>query len=326
MTVLVTGGAGFIGSHLVEALCAKGEAVRVLDDFSSGKPDNLRAVAKDIEVINGSIVDPDVCHHACAGVERVWHQAAIASVPQSVADPLHSHAVNLTGTLNMLVAARDAGVARFVFASSSAIYGTNPDLPYHEELLPMPVSPYANQKLAGELYTRQFASLYALPTVSLRYFNIFGPRQDPTSQYAGVISAFLAALLDGRAPRLYGDGEQNRAFVYVADCVRANLLAGFSDNPAILGGYFNIAADTPITINQLLASAQQVLGTDFTPTHLPPRAGDVRYSVANTDKARTQLGFTPQWSLEDGMRETAAWYKDWSSQHIVSNAGSIKYR
>jgi len=309
MTVLVTGGAGFIGSHLVEALLARGYTVRVLDDFSAGKRENLRAVQHDIELLEGSVVDPDLCRRACAGVERVWHLAAIASVPVSVNDPIHSHAVNLTGTLHLLQAAREAGVPRFVFSSSSAVYGTNPNLPYHEETLPMPLSPYAIQKLAAEIYTRQFAALYGMETVALRYFNIFGPRQDPHSQYAGVVAAFISTLLAGRTPTITGDGEQYREFVYVADCVRANLLAGFSEAREIIGGYFNIAAGYTTSINTLFSTTQQVLGTHFTPGYIPERSGDVRYSAADSSKARAQLGFTPEWSLEDGLRETAAWYQ-----------------
>lgn len=310
MTVLVTGGAGFIGSHMVEALLARGCAVRVLDDFSAGKRENLRAVQDDIELLEGSLVDQDLCRRACDGVERVWHMAAIASVPVSVTDPQHTNAVNLTGTLHLLLAAREAGVQRFVFSSSSAVYGTNPHLPYHEATLPMPLSPYAIQKLAGELYTRQFAALYGLETVALRYFNIFGPRQDPHSQYAGAVAAFLSTLLDGRTPLITGDGEQYREFVYVADCVRANLLAGFSDAPDVIGNYFNIAAGYTTSINTLLATAQHVLGTDLPPSYLPERIGDVRCSAADSSKARALLGFTPAWSLEDGLRETAAWYRD----------------
>lgn len=313
MRMLVTGGAGFIGSHLVEALLAAGHAVRVLDDFSSGKRENLAAVQADIEILEGSVADEETCRRACAGVERVWHLAAIASVPLSVADPLTSHQVNLTGAMHMLLAARDAGVQRLVFASSSAIYGDNPHLPYHEELLPMPLSPYAVQKLAAELYVRQFAALYGLETVALRFFNIYGPRQDPASQYAGAVAAFLAALLDGRTPVIYGTGEQYRDFVYVADCVHANLLAGFQQNPQVIGGYFNVAGGVPITIQALLDTAQHALGTTFPITYLPARAGDPQFSVAQVEKARTQLGFQPQWSLQDGLRETANWYRSWST-------------
>ncbi len=315
MNTLVTGGAGFIGSHIVEALLAQGHAVCVLDDFSAGKRENLQAVQGDIELVEGSIADPDCCRRVCQGIERVWHLAAIASVPQSVKNPLRSHEVNLTGTLNLLLAARDAGVRRLVFSSSSAVYGTNPDLPYHEESLPMPLSPYANQKLAGEFYVRQFAALYGMETVSLRYFNIFGPRQDPNSQYAGVVSAFISAVLEHRTPVIYGDGEQYRDFVYVADCVRANLLAGFSNEREAIGGCFNIATGHPISINTLFATTQQVLGANLVPQYFPERPGDVRCSAANNDKARRQLGFSPSWSLEDGLRETAACYRRRDSGH-----------
>jgi UDP-N-acetylglucosamine/UDP-N-acetylgalactosamine 4-epimerase len=311
MRMLVTGGAGFIGSHLVEALLTAGHSVRVLDDFSSGKRENLAAVQADIELLEGTVVDVDLCRRACAGIERVWHLAAIASVPQSVNHPLAAHQVNLTGTLHMLLTARDAGVQRFVFASSSAIYGANPDQPYHEELLPMPLSPYATQKLAGELYVRQFAALYGLETVALRYFNVYGPRQDPSSQYAAAVPLFFSALLEGNAPTIFDDGEQSREFTYVADCVHGNLQAGFVEGPTVVGGYYNIAAGYPVTVNALLAQMQQVLGTRTTPHYAPARPGDVRYSDARIDKAVAELHFRPSWALADGIRATAEWYRQW---------------
>jgi len=307
MTVLVTGGAGFIGSHIVEALVRQGHRARVLDNFSTGKRENLAAVKDDVEVIDGDIRDLDICRRACAGMERVWHEAAFISVPLSVEDPLTNNDVNITGTLNMLVAAREAGVGRLVFASSSAVYGADPPLPCREDQPLQPASPYAISKLAGEFYARQFTELYGFPTVSLRYFNIYGPRQEPGSQYAGVVPAFLSILRAGKEPVIYGDGEQNREFTYVADCVQANLLAGFG-GPETAGTYANIAVGAPVTVNELLAAIQQTLGVVIPAKHVPERAGDVRYSSADTSKAERVLGFRPRWSLPDGIRETAAWF------------------
>ena len=307
MKVLVTGGAGFIGSHLVEALLAQGHAVRVLDNFFSGKRENLAAV-KDVELIEGDVRDLDTCRKACAGSDRVWHLAAIGSVPRSVANPLDTHNANATGTLHLLVAAREAGVQRFVFASSSSVYGANPQLPREESQHPMPMSPYANSKLAAETYVRLFAQLYGLETISLRYFNVFGPRQDPASQYAAVVPKFFAALLAGESPTVFGDGEQSRDFTFVADCVAGNLLAGLADREGIAGEHFNLAAGSPTTVNVLLATIQQALGTDLPARHVPERPGDVRYSDARIDKARARLGFEPRWSLAEGIRQTAEWF------------------
>ena len=308
MRTLVTGGAGFIGSHLVEALLAQGHAVRVLDNFFSGKRENLAAVKGDVELIEGDVRDLDTCRKACAGIERVWHLAAIGSVPRSVANPLDTHNANATGTLHMLLAARDAGVQRFVFASSSSVYGANPVLPREESQHPMPVSPYANSKLAAETYVRQFASLYGLPTVALRYFNVFGPKQDPTSQYAAVVPRFFAALLAGKSPIIYGDGEQSREFTFVADCVHGSLQAGLRDDARIYGEHFNIAAGRPTTVNKLLATVQQVLGTEIAAEYVPERPGDVRFSDASIAKAVASLAFKPSWSLEKGIQKTAAWF------------------
>jgi UDP-glucose 4-epimerase len=304
MKTLVTGGAGFIGSHLVEALLAAGHRVRVLDNLSSGKRENLASVAQDIEFIEGDVRNLETCERACEGIDRVWHLGAIASVPASVADPVATHEANATGTLNMLVASKDSDVGRLVFASSCAVYGDNPELPREESQRPAPMSPYATSKLAGEIYVRQFAGLYGLETVALRYFNIFGPRQDPKSEYAAVAPIFISMLLDGRQPLIYGDGEQSREFVYVADCVRCNMLAGFSDAPGVVGEHFNVAPGRPTTVNELLDTIQNVLGSNITPRYLPERPGDIRLSDANVEKIVTRLGFRPEWSLEDGIRET----------------------
>jgi nucleoside-diphosphate-sugar epimerase len=305
----VTGGAGFIGSHLVEALLSQGHRVRVLDNFFSGRRENLADVSREIELIEGDVRDLETCHRACAGVDRVWHLAAIGSVPRSIANPLDTHNANATGTLHMLLAARDAGAQRFVFASSSSIYGSNPQLPREESQHPMPLSPYANSKLAAETYVRQFASLYGLPTVVLRFFNVFGPRQDPTSQYAAVVPKFLAALTAGQSPTIYGDGEQSRDFTFVADCVHGNLQAGTFDGEGVVGEHFNIAAGRPTTVNRLLAVVQEALGTDIPAQHLPERPGDVHSSDASIAKAFARLAFRPSWSLEEGIGATSAWFR-----------------
>lgn len=311
MNVLVTGGAGFIGSHLVRALLTEGHTVRVLDNFFSGKRENLAEVAADIELIEGDIRNIDTCARACQGIERVWHLAAIGSVPRSVANPLDSNEANVTGTLQMLLAARDAGVQRLVFASSSSVYGANPTLPREESQHPMPVSPYANTKMAGETYVRMFPALYGLETVALRYFNVFGPRQDPTSQYAAVVPNFFASLLAGKSPVIYGDGEQSREFTYVGDCVQANVLAGTVDGPGIVGEHFNVAVGRPTTVNALLSTIEQMVNITVPATYLPERAGDVRFSDAVIDKIVTRLNFQPKWSLEDGIRATAEWFVPW---------------
>lgn len=308
MRVLVTGGAGFIGSHLATALVTSGHEVRVLDNLATGHEKNLAAIRGDVDFVKGDIRDLDTCRAACAGIERVWHLAALGSVPRSVADPILSHESNATGTLNMLVAARDAGARRFVFASSSSVYGANPQLPREESQHPMPVSPYANTKLAAETYVRQFASLYDLETVALRYFNVYGPRQDPKSVYAAVVPRFVSALLAGEAPVIYGDGEQSREFTFVADCVQGNLLAGLNEPEGITGEHFNIATGRPVTVNALLAAIQDELDIHIPAHYEPSRAGDVRFSDSIIEKARTRLGYDPKWSVQDGVRETCGWY------------------
>jgi nucleoside-diphosphate-sugar epimerase len=321
MNVLVTGGAGFIGSHLAETLSRDGHSVRVLDNFATGKRENLADVGAEVELIEGDVRDLDTCRRACKDVSRVWHLAALGSVPRSVSDPLTTHDANLTGTLNMLLAARDAGVQRFVFASSSSVYGANPLLPREETQHPMPISPYANSKLAAETYVRMFAGLYDLETVALRYFNVYGPRQDPTSQYAAVVPKFLAALTSQTSPVIYGDGEQSREFTYVADCVQGNILAGTVEGDGIAGEHFNVAAGHPATVNRLLAAVQSALGTSIEADYQPERPGDVRYSDAIVAKASTRLGFRPRWKLEDGISETAKWFRAWSGGASQKVAG-----
>ena len=323
MRALVTGGAGFIGSHLVEALLADGHDVRIMDDFSTGKRENLDEIKGDFELHESDIRDLDACRRACEGVQRVWHLGALGSVPRSVEDPLTTHEVNLTGTLNMLLAARDAGVQRLVFASSSSVYGANPELPREETQHPMPMSPYATTKLAGESYVEQFASLYAMETVVVRYFNVYGPRQDPASQYAAVLPKFFSALMAGERPVIYGDGEQSRDFTYVADCVHGTLQAGFQEGEGIVGEHFNIAAGNPSTVNELLAAVQNVLGVHIPADYQPPRPGDVRYSDAVIQKAVTRLDFKPKWTLESGISKTAEWFDKRRSDAAAQGAGPV---
>jgi UDP-glucose 4-epimerase len=306
VTVLVTGGGGFIGSHLVERLLSDGHEVRVLDNFATGKRENLLEWADQVELVEGDMRSYERVHTAVRGCELVLHQAALPSVPRSVQDPLTSSEVNITGTLNVLLAARDEGVRRVVFASSSSIYGANPELPKREDLLPLPMSPYAVAKLAGEGYCRSFHEVFGLETVALRYFNVFGPRQDPLSQYAAVIPNFITARLAGKRPVVYGDGEQSRDFTYVENVVDANLLAISADGAA--GKLYNIAAGERTTLNQLLDHLGALLGREPGARYDPARPGEVRHSQADIGRARRELGYSPSISLEEGLRRTLAWY------------------
>lgn len=305
---LVTGAAGFIGSNLAEALLAAGDQVRGLDNFMTGKRENLRGLDA-LEFLEGDIRDLETCRRACEGADYVLHEAALGSVPRSVENPLLSNEANVTGTLNMLVAARDAGVKRFVFAASSSAYGDTPTLPKVETMPPRPLSPYAITKLACEEYCRVFHSLYGLPTVSLRYFNVFGRRQDPFSTYAAVIPKFAASLLRGEAPQIYGDGGQTRDFTYIADVVQANLKACAAP-PEACGQVYNIAFGAQISLNDLFAEIARLLGSDLKPRHAAPRAGDVRDSLADTSKARQLLGYSPAYGVRQGLAEAMEWYKE----------------
>ena len=309
---LVTGGAGFIGSHLVEALLARGESVVILDDFSSGRHENLSAALKarrsgapEPTVIEGDVCDEKTSHAAMRDVTHVLHQAAVPSVPRSVADPVTSHTANATGTLALLLAARDAGVARFVYASSSSAYGDSPTQPKVESMPTAPLSPYAVSKLAGEHYCRVFTLLYGLQTVSLRYFNIFGPRQDPNSQYAAVIPRFATAALAGKAPTIYGDGLQSRDFTYIENAVQANLLA--CDAPAAAAGRaYNVACGRSVNLLDVIGLLKGMTGRSITPVHEPGRPGDVRDSLADISAARDALGYSPAIDFETGLRRTLA--------------------
>jgi len=299
---LVTGGAGFIGSHLVDALLAAGWRVRALDDFSSGRPENLEAARGQVELVRGDLTDPETAARAVEGVEVVFHQGAVPSVPRSVAEPLRTNRVNVDGTLLVLESARRAGVRRLVYAASSSAYGDTEVLPKVETLPANPLSPYALQKYAGEIYCRLYHELYGLETVSLRYFNVFGPRQDPESTYAAVIPRFATACLRGEPARVHGDGEQSRDFTYVGDTVRANLLA--ADAPRAAGQVINVAGGRRISLNQLLSALQELVGCDLEPIHEPARTGDVRHSLADLRRARELLGFEPAVPFVEGLRRT----------------------
>ena len=301
---LVTGGAGFIGSHLTQALLQRGERVRVVDNFSTGKRENVPA---GVEVIEGDLADDGVAARAVSGCDYVLHQAAIPSVPRSVKDPLGTHRANVDGTMQMLVAARDAGVKRFVFAGSSSTYGNSAVLPKREDMRPAPITPYALQKHVGEQYCQLFTSLYGLETVTTRYFNVFGPRQAPDSPYSGVISLFIKALRAGQAPLIHGDGRQTRDFTYVANVVDGVLRAATAEGVA--GEIINVATGGRISLLELARSLQLIIGTDIAPAFGPAREGDVKDSQADIFKARKLLGYEPTVPFEEGLRHTVAWFK-----------------
>lgn len=303
-TYLVTGGAGFIGSHLVEELRRRGHAVRVADDLSSGKRENLAHI-EGVDLRVGSVADPAFMREVMAGVDIVLHQAAIPSVPRSVKDPVRSNTANISGTLEVLVAARDAGVRRVVFAGSSSVFGDRAELPKAEHMPVGPLSPYALQKLVGEQYMQMFTRLYGLETVTIRYFNVFGPRQDPGSPYSGVISLFIRALLEGRPPTIHGDGGQTRDFTYVANVVDGVLRA--AETPGVSGEVINVAVGGRVSLLQLFETLQTLFGTRLTPVHGAPREGDVRDSQADIRKAERLLGYRPVVTFDEGLRRTVEW-------------------
>jgi len=307
--VLVTGGAGFIGSNLTEALLKMGHQVRVLDDFSTGKKENLayNEAYPFLEMVEGDIRDVTTCQKAMEGVEYVFHQAALPSVQRSVEDPLASNAVNTGGTLNLLVAARDAGAKRVIYAASSSAYGDTPTLPKHEEMVPSPLSPYALQKFTGEVYGRLFFELYGLETISLRYFNIFGPKQDPNSIYSAVIPRFIDALVSGRPPVIYGDGEQSRDFTYIDNVVHANLLA--MNAVRTQGEVVNVACGRRVSLNQLVKILQDIIGSHVSPRYEETRQGDVRHSLADIKRVKTLLNYDPKVGIEEGLRRTVEYFK-----------------
>jgi len=307
-TYLVTGGAGFIGSNIVHELVGRGETVRVLDDLSTGRMENLAGLLDRIEFMNGSITEIEMVQRAVDGADFVLHQAALASVQRSVDDPLASNEANVRGTLNLLIAARDAGVKRFVFASSSSVYGESEELPKREEMPTAPISPYGVSKLAGEAYCRAFYEVYGMPTVALRYFNVFGPRQDPNSHYAAVIPLFIMALLEEKRPTLFGDGQQSRDFSYVSNVVNANLLA--SQSKGAIGQIFNIACQRQHSLLDLLNILNDLLGSNIEPMVAPPRAGDIKHSLADIGKARHLMGYEPKIGFHEGLARTVLWYRE----------------
>jgi UDP-glucose 4-epimerase len=305
--VLVTGGAGFIGSHLVESLVADGFAVRVLDNLSTGRRSNLKPVANRLTLIEGDVRDRETVDAAAQACDLIFHLAAVVSVPQTVDDPVATAAVNSTGTLHVLEAAHRKAVSRVVLASSCAVYGDNPELPLGEEERPRPLSPYALQKLTGEQYARLYYELYGLPTVCLRYFNVYGPRQDPTSPYSGVISIFMQKAVSGEAPVIYGDGGQSRDFVFVADVVRANRLAAAAASAA--GRVYNVGTGCSLTINQLWDKIAVMGKVALAPSYGPSRPGDIRNSQADPARAEIELGFKPAYTPEEGLGRTLQWYR-----------------
>lgn len=307
-TVVVTGGAGFIGSHIAAALSKSGARVRVLDDLSTGHRENLEEIGGDIDFIQGSVADEDLMRKVLEGAEVVFHEAAIPSVPRSVEAPRQTHIASVDGTFSLLLAARDQKVRRVVYAASSSAYGDQPTLPKIETMLPDPLSPYAVAKLVGEYYCRVFTRVYGLETVALRYFNVFGPRQDPTSQYSGVVSRFISALLTGDQPVIYGDGEQSRDFTYIDNVVAANLSAADAQDAS--GKVINVANGERITLNQLLAELKELTGRqDVKAQYLEPRVGDVKHSLADNTMARELLGYECKVGLREGLKRTIDWWK-----------------
>ncbi len=304
---LVTGGAGFIGSHIAGELVRKGHSVRIIDNFSTGKRENISSFVDDIELVEADIREFKVCREVVEGMDFVLHQAALTSVPLSIEDPLLTNEINITGILNLLLASREAKVQRLVFASSAAVYGDDSQLPKTENMEGLPISPYALSKRVGELYCRLFSQLYGLSTVSLRYFNIFGPRQDPFSQYASVIPNFIGKMLNDEKPAVFGDGEQSRDFLYVSNVVDANILA--LKATGVSGEVFNIAGGEKTTVNSLIEELNGALDKEIEPSYDDPRPGDIKHSYADISKARKMLKYEPTVSFKEGLNETVRWYR-----------------
>jgi nucleoside-diphosphate-sugar epimerase len=306
---LITGIAGFIGSSLARELLQRGEQVRGVDNFSTGKRENLAQILGQIEFREADLLDLDLMKSACAGVDYVLHQAAIPSVAKSVLDPIESNRANVDGTLNVLVAARDVRVKRVIYAASSSVYGDTPTLPKHERMTPGPISPYAVAKLASEHYMTSFYRCYGLETVALRYFNIFGPRQDPSSPYSGVIAKFITQMLAGQQPTIFGDGEQSRDFTYIDNAVEANLLACKAPAQQVAGKVFNVATGRRVTLNETFKFLQTLTSYSGSPIYGAARSGDIKHSLADISAAEEHLGYKPNASFEDGLRQTVAWYR-----------------
>jgi len=306
---LVTGAAGFIGRSIAAALMARGDSVRGVDNFATGKRENLLGL-ESMEFIEGDLADLDVCRAVCAGVEVIFHEAALPSVPRSVLDPIGSNVACVDATVNLLWAAKEAGVRRVVYAASSSAYGDTPTLPKHERMLPDPISPYAVAKLTGEYYMRSFARVYGLETVALRYFNVFGPYQDPTSQYSGVLAVFCRKMLAGEQPTIYGDGETSRDFTFIQNTVEGNLLAAAAPAELVSGRVMNVATGVRITLNEVVEVLRGITGYAGPVAHAPERAGDIKHSLADIALAGELLGYVPSVSFEEGLRRTVAWYRD----------------
>jgi nucleoside-diphosphate-sugar epimerase len=306
---LVTGIAGFIGSSIARALLAQGDQVRGIDNFSTGKQENTAEILNRIDFREADLLDMDAMKKACLGVDCVFHQAAIPSVPKSVKDPLGSNQANVDGTVNVLIAARDANARRVVYAASSSAYGDTPTLPKHEEMKPDPISPYAVAKLASEYYMVSFYRCYGLETVCLRYFNIFGPRQDPTSPYSGVLAKFISQMLQGEQPTIFGDGSQSRDFTYIDNAVHANLLAAKAPAAKVAGGVFNVATGTRADLNETFRILKKLTGYSGDVKYGPEREGDVKHSLADISSAEKHLGYKPEVDFEEGLRRTVEWYR-----------------
>jgi len=304
---VVTGGGGFIGSHIVEELLRRNEIVRVIDNFSTGKWENIEPFEGGAEIIEADIAEGKNLPRFLEGADYVIHQAAIPSVPKSILDPVKSHHANVNGTLQLLNASREANVKRVVYASSSSVYGDSPTLPKHEGMMPNPLSPYGAQKLFAEIYCQVFSRAYGLETVSLRYFNVFGPRQDSTSQYSGVLALFIAAVLQNKRPTIYGDGLQSRDFTYVQNVVEANLQA--CTVPVVAGQVFNVACGDRITVNSMLHQINKITGKDIAPIYADSRPGDIKHSQADITRAKEHLEYQPKISFEEGLRNTIEWYR-----------------
>lgn len=317
---LVTGAAGFIGRSIAKRLLEDGHSVRGIDNFSTGKRENLEGLEK-MEFVEGDITDAARMASACKQVDIVFHEAALASVPRSVKDPFASNHANVTGTMQVLCAAREAGVKRIVYAASSSAYGDTPTLPKHEGMLPRPISPYAVSKLTGEYYMQSFFQVYGLETVSIRYFNVFGPYQDPTSQYSGVLAKFIPQMLKGETPTIYGDGEQSRDFTFIENVVNANILASQADAAQVAGQVFNVATGTRITLNQTVEVLREITGYKGPVNHAAERTGDVKHSLADISAARKALGYEPKIDFQEGLRRTVEWYRE-SLQSVAMSARS----
>jgi UDP-glucose 4-epimerase len=317
---LVTGIAGFIGSSIAHELVSRGETVRGLDDFSTGKPENIQDIRNDLDFRQASLLDEAALASACKGIDYVIHQAALPSVPKSVAEPQLTHAVNVNGTLNLLIAARDAGVKRVVYAASSSAYGESEVLPKQEAMIPRPISPYAVQKLTGEYYMQTFSAVYGLETVSLRYFNIFGPRQDANSQYSAVLAKFITQMQQGEAPTIFGDGEQSRDFTYVANAVQANLKACAVPAKDVSGRVFNIATGSRFSLKQTFEMLRKIIGFSGAAKFAPARTGDVKHSLADIALAQKHLGYSAGVSFEEGLRRTVEWYEQQASAKAGTQA------